>query len=122
MMSLETIRFINSQIAFDAAVNARKPFVPENGDELRRVLRGNKTRIPNLGSYCPTGWERVDGEDALWFVDKTGLGKRSEPALTVADFINLAADYVDANPGVGIAVCEEGPFQVYVGAYRRVKN
>jgi hypothetical protein len=75
--------------------------------------------FPNLGSLEPDGWERTD---ALWFVDKTGYGHDGEAALTVEQFKRELRHYVHENPGHGFAITEEGEFQVYVSAFRRVMS
>ena len=63
--------------------------------------------IPFLGSYVPEGWYI---ENAL-FVDSSGLGEPTEPALTTAQFLQRL------EVGKGYAIIESGPFQVYVGVF-----
>jgi hypothetical protein len=48
-----------------------------------------------------------------FFVDKSGFGKPSEPALTLEEFVRVM------RPGYYYAVVEEGEFQVKVGVFSR---
>ena len=80
-----------------------------------RLITGRRFRFPSLGYLEPDGWEKTD---QTWFVDKTGHGHDWEPALTVEQFKRELRGYIGTNPGRGFAITEEGPFQVYVTAFR----
>jgi hypothetical protein len=114
MMSLTAIVALNEEIAVKAAQEGRLPFVPVGPDDVDRWAT---FPFPNLGPYEPAGWEQTE---TSWFVDKTGVGYPSEPALTVAQFKNELRRYIAENPGHGFAITEEGPFQLYVSAFRRI--
>ena len=114
MMSPETIRALNEQAAAEAAEKQRVPFVPDGPDDAERWP---PFPFPNLGDHRPPGWEITDGS---FFVDKTGLGRPTEVALTVERFRNLLRDYIAENPGHGFAITEEGPFQLVVSAMKKV--
>ena len=91
MMDLDTIREFQADAAAEAAKRKKVPYLMETSDV------GNidsLKRIPNLGTYLPKGWERVDatsfGHDngsgagsvddvPYYFVDKTGWGGEGEP-------------------------------------------
>jgi hypothetical protein len=110
MMSPATIAELCRRQARTASRNKLLPLLVEtedkqSGDRLARHLRG----IPNIGSYRPTGWTLV----ATHFVDKTGLGRRDEPALTFVQFLGVV------QVGYGYAIIEEGPFQAVIGEFER---
>lgn len=128
MMDLQTIREFQAEAAAQAARNKLEPYLAE-ADDVGRLDR--LRRIPNLGTYLPTGWARVDassfGHDngrgagsvdgvPYYFVDKSGFGTPCEPALTARQF----ADRV--KPGYGYAIVEEGQFQVGIGMFKRLPN
>lgn len=114
MMSLEAILALNAQIAIDACIRNSWPYVPSHPIE---VNYWPPIPFPVLGNYVPDSWEQTEQS---WFVDKTGCGEEWEPALTVEQFKMELRAYIAANPGHGFAITEEGEFQVYVAAFRRV--
>ncbi len=64
-------------------------------------------------------WEEVPDQDR-WFIDSSGFGSESEPALTIPTFRRELAAYVREHPDHGFGLDGVGQFQVYVRAYRRV--
>lgn len=114
MFSLETIHHLNDEIAVEAAEEGLVPYVPFDADE---VDYWPPIPFPNVGYLEPDGWEKTD---QTWFVDKTGHGHTWEPALTVEQFKRELRTYIGTNPGHGFAITEEGPFQVYVTAFRQI--
>lgn len=109
MMSLETIRALTREVAREAAEEHRTPLVPYG--DVEETIRG----IPNLGAYRPKGWRLVK----RLFVDKSGLGSESEPAMTFRAFCAWVTDHLDKEYGYGLI--EEGQFQAYVGVFRRTE-
>lgn len=102
---------------------------PPHRELLAEGVRG----IPFMGRYAPSNWEIVPRDELAvpvslgggrlrWlscngdyvFVDTSGFGTKSEPALTADEFVELVA----ANPLLGWAIAEVGQFQAVVGAYR----
>ena len=67
-------------------------------------------KCPNFGDYLPKNWEMSDE----YFVDNSGFGSESEPALTPNQFINRV------RKGFGYAISGEGQFQVYIKEFKRV--
>jgi len=114
MMSLETIIALNNQIADEAIRNDLAPFVPD-GPEATDDWP--PFPFPNLG-HVPDGWQVAE----QFFVDKTGLGRSSEPALTVDQFRSSVHDHIMDHPEHGYAIIEEGPFQVIVAALQRTRR
>ena len=114
MMSLEQIVALNAKIAAEARQAGTEPYVPRCADEVDDYP---PFPFPNLGQV-PTGYEVTD----RFFVDKTGLGRSSEPALTIEQFRTLLYDHITDHPDHAFAIVEEGPFQVVVGALRRVRE
>jgi hypothetical protein len=112
MMSIEVLIAVNNEIAQEAARRGLVPYVPVSADEVRSPFT-----FPNIGTLKPRGWRKTG---QTWFVDKTGHGLESEPALTWAQFRSRLAGYLLRHPSHGFAVVEEGEFQVVVAAFRKV--
>ena len=113
MMSLHAIVAINNEIAVQAAERTLVPYVPFNVDEVDRYP---PIPFPNLGCLKPDGWKKTGQH---WFVDKTGHGLPSEPALTCEQFKRQLRGYILRHPRHGFAITEEGEFQAVVSAFRR---
>lgn len=132
MMSVATIREISREAAKQAEERGDVPFVFDDYD-LGAMEVGNMEpirSIPNLGTFLPHGWDRVDIESeglptrkvvsdgaeghGAYMVDKTGMGDLREPALTVGEFLSVL------RAGYGYAIVEEGQFQVMIGVFREV--
>ena len=112
MMSLATIQAESRRAAAKAAQAKKTPFIVKAEDLTAWKATLKTERIPKLpfpfiGSYVPKGWEKT-GE---FFVDASGFGSESEPALTIPQFIN------QLTAGSGYAITEAGQFQVYIGEY-----
>jgi hypothetical protein len=99
MMSYRAIQYENERHTREA-VGARPQIAQVDGQIDRVPYVGYKKRVPG---FKPVG--------KPLFVDKTGWGSGSEPALTFDQF----QKHVRA--GFGYAVVEEGEFQVYVQEY-----
>ncbi len=63
-------------------------------------------------------WEEVNQDP--WFVDSSGFGKASEPAITIEQFREQLLEYVREHPDHGFGLSGVGPFQVHVSAYQRI--
>lgn len=113
MMSLEVLQVVNNEIAQEAAKKGLVPYVPISAEEV-----DNPFSFPNIGSLEPRGWRKTD---ANWFVDKTGHGLESEPALTWRQFRRQLAGYLLRHPSHGFAITEEGEFQVVVSAFQKAR-
>jgi len=121
MMSLSTIKDIQAHAAYEAAQEGMVPLVVEYPEDARG--------IPFLGEYVPAGWriatwvemtgiprnvyQASDDDEVILFVDKSGFGSASEPALTLDELTS----YMARNPGLGWAIYDEGQFQLNVRAY-----
>ncbi len=70
--------------------------------------------FPTLGDV-PDGWEQLE----TFWVDHTGCGKASEPALTIDQFRTLLYDHVADNPDDSYAITCVGQFQLTL---RRVRS
>lgn len=135
MMSLQQINEMSRKAEERAKARNSHPrqvgtYMAENHDRLAKHMRG----LPFIGRYIPDNFELVQrqeiaesrhvGPDRLasmacdepyLFVDSSGFGSMSEPALTFPEFIDL----VKANPSYAYAIVEAGQFQVVVGVYRK---
>ncbi len=126
MMSLQQIRQISYEAAQAAARDRLEPFVLEEEDRESVAVGEVVSEIPFLGTYVPEGWKRHMLEDApgvymgdnagagAYFVDATGMGDPSEPALTLPAFARLY------EAGYGYGIVEAGPFQVKIGVFERI--
>jgi hypothetical protein len=114
MMGLDVIRYMNEDIAAEAARYGLVPYVPWDAAEVEGWQR---CPLPNLGYHEPSGWEQTE---KTWFIDKTGVGLESEPALTWQQFRRQLSQYVAAHSGHGFGIVEEGEFQCVIAAFRPV--
>lgn len=130
MISPEQMRSMQNEAARRAKSAKRIPLLVEQHDlgMLHEHFRG----IPNFGDYRPATWEEVHArdlagderysrgyagdDDQYLFVDKTGWGSPSEPALTFGQFCQWASE---RGAGYGYAMIEEGQCQVVVGVFKR---
>ena len=112
MMSLEVIQYVNNDIARRAARHNLVPYVFNGPTE---VDESQQFPLPNLGYYGPPGWQQVES----WFVDKTGVGRDGEPALSQRQFKEVLRNYILQHPTHGFAIVEESEFQVVIGAFAR---
>lgn len=119
MMSLATIRALSAEVAQEAAVEERRPFVPTKCDFAVWGAERKGINIPHFGDYVPDGWERRD-EETWWFVDKSGFGADDEPALSLDQFLGRLEAYMETHPDHGVAVVQEGQFQLYVAPFIRL--
>ena len=114
MWSLEILEAINAKIAAEAEQDGKVPYHPSDPEEIESMP---PFPFPNLGQI-PDGYEETE---SFW-VDKTGLGRSSEPALTVEQFRSLLYDHVTENPDDCYAITEEGQFQLVISALRRIRS
>jgi hypothetical protein len=116
MMSQAYIQELSRKAAYRAAREHRIPFAPDiSSGDFKPNVENFIHHIPNLGSYVPKGWAKVDD----WFVDSSGFGADDEPALSLKQFLKKAEEEMIAHPETGFAITETGQFQVYVGVFRR---
>ncbi len=110
MMSPSYIAELSRQAARKAAREKKYPLLVEQGDIDACHLLLERGQLPHLGipfigDWRPRGYKPV-GEPL--FVDSSGFGSASEPALTQREFVaRLRAGYA-------YAVIEAGQFQCYV--------
>lgn len=124
MMSLSCIRDMANEAGQAAEQAAKEPAIFTAG-EIARGNVGMLRKIPNLGTYLPQGWSRVElesghgvysGDNAgfgAYMVDSCGFGRAGEPALTIGEFID------QLKPGLGYGIVECGQFQIKIGAFAR---
>lgn len=109
MMSLETIEEEARLAGEEAEVEGKEPYFLANEESKQDFP---PFPFPNLGSYCPEGWEEVD----RLFVDKLGSVEQTpEMFLHGCASIRQLIDWLDV--GYGYAIVEEGEFQLYVGKF-----
>lgn len=114
MMDLGTIRRLSSDAGRRAKRNRVRPWHPEAFADINLRYMQEHSVIPFLGDYVPKGWEKTDVE---WFVDMSGFGSPSEPALTIERFVECLKEHFATHPTAGYALTEQGQFQGYVSAY-----
>lgn len=127
MMHPDQIREFQRDAAVHAAAEKQAPFMawPEDVGKIDIAKK-----LPFIGHYLPEGWALIDpdvlkpnrtryvsgkiGDIPGIFVDASGFGLTTEPAMTLGEFANWIV------PGFGYAVTEVGQFQVTVHVYRQV--
>jgi hypothetical protein len=117
-MSTEYINQLNREAARRAAREGLYPYTPEDED-LCSIADFTSTfckALPNLGNYIPAGWRKDENE---LFVDSSGFGSESEPALTLRSLRNKVKELKATDSSVGFALVDCGQFQVYIGVYHR---
>jgi hypothetical protein len=112
MMGHAEIRYQSTLAAVRAAKERKAPYTPWPQDLASLDAFQRSVRVPFLGDYLPDGWKRSERDDA--FVDTSGFGSESEPALTQDGLRQWM------RPGYGYAVTEAGQFQAYVAEYEKV--
>lgn len=110
MMSLETIIALSNERAEQAAQDELEPYQPFNEQEIDNYPA---FPFPNIGSYEPIGWNRVD--DLL--CDSSGFGSPNEPAYTINQLIAYIREHLAQ--GYAYAIIEEGQFQIVLGVFTR---
>jgi len=105
MYDLATIKALNQEASKKAKKEGRTPFLIESEEDKERIRE-----IPSIGSHIPKGWVLVQ----RFFVDKSGLGAKDEPALTFHQFLEKV------RIGFGYAIIDEGQFQVYIGEFKNI--
>lgn len=101
MMSLEQIEYENKQAEDIAKAYSKQPYVAVVDADT--YVRSS----PFIGNYKPIGWKQID----VHFVDNSGFGSPSEPALTFEQFVSKV------KKGHGYAIIETGQFQVHIAEF-----
>ena len=133
MMDIDTIVALNKKAGNKAKRDGIKPTTFEEKTLDVDDLRG----IVNLGNYVPKGWKRLDVNKFVmkWelpyshkilnkgglFVDSSGFGQPSEPALTIDQLISLMAKLLSNKPSLGFGIVSEGQFQITIGVFENVR-
>lgn len=75
--------------------------------------------FPNLGTFAEHYDETME-EVQTFFVDSSGFGSESEPALTQDQFHEELKKLIDQHPeGLHIGISGQGYFQVYITAWKK---
>ena len=104
MFSLEYIQALQDENTKKARKQGLTPYIAktDHDPEVRRCSF--------LAYYLPEGYELTDRQ---FFVDNSGLGGDTEPALTFEGFLR------EVKKGYGYAIFEAGEFQICIREYRR---
>jgi len=103
MYSLETIKSMQDEHTVEAKRLKLKPYIAKlDGDT-------EVFKMPFMGYYLPKGFEATDNR---YFVDNSGFGSESEPALTARQFLTKVKQ------GLAYGIYEAGQFQVYIQEYK----
>ena len=107
MMSLDTIAALERQAAERARGAQLEPYLIQHADEVAAFRENRRFPFPSIGSYVPPGWLLVE----RYFFAKDGCG----------DGLALGGEELceRLKPGFAYAIVEEGPFQAYIGEFRR---
>ena len=102
---------MNSERGYHARHKGLRPRVPTTEDRVAFAAgEFGGYLFPNIGDYIPKDWDLIE----TYFVDNSGFGLSSEPALTQMVFAHKLANRPAEH---GYAVVETGQFQVYVGEF-----
>ena len=118
MYSLGTSIAMNNRVTGEAIRKGKLPQIIRRPEELDTMT---PFPFPSIGNYEPEGWTPLD----IWFVDSTGGGRGSEPALTLDAFKRAMKECLAEHGGfqegkpIGFAIIEEGEMQVHVQAFRK---
>jgi hypothetical protein len=112
---LDVIRRMSEQAGERARQYNKMPYHPENDEEIDLW---HAFPFPQLGVYCPDGWE--EDEETRWLCDSTGMGLPNEPAHTADQLKKAVKSYLKEHPHAGFAIVENGQFQVVVSAFNPV--
>lgn len=109
MHGLETIKALNAKAGRQARLRNSKPTIVEPN--------GNVSGVPFLGDACDDLDAIAERVDTL-FVDLSGFGSPSEPALTQGQFIGRLHELADDHGILMVALEEQGQFQGHVGVWK----
>ena len=105
MLGLKQFIELNEEVTEQAEQDCLEPREAIcNGDETIKYC-------PKLGNFIPKGFELVQS----YFVDNSGFGSDSEPALTFEQFLKKV------KKGRFYAIGEEGQLQLYINEYKKTK-
>lgn len=114
------IKHQSDRAARRAARDNKQPYV---FFDVREVTSGCPPfPFPLLGGHTPSGWLQFLDEDL--FVDISGHGRPSEPALTIDELKKQLVHLLEANKDetLGFAFSEAGQFQAHLRVFKRVKE
>ena len=89
-----------------------KYYINTEGNKMKIAKQDgeNLVDIPSINVEDYPEWELVEE----LFVDSSGFGQESEPALTIEQFYN------QIKKGLGYGVIDAGQFQVHVGVFEKI--
>ena len=128
MMSLETIQEMNREAAAQNARLNRRPLLMEDFDWTDAAAKIQTGIAPNFGfphmapeyvdEYYPNEFEVVD----TLFCDKGGfsLFDAGGPALSINAMVQKGIALTTEHGALFWTIHDEGQFQIYISAYRRV--
>jgi hypothetical protein len=129
MMSPQLIQQLSDEAAYKAAREGKTPLVIWSAEK-------DLPSIPFLGSHVPSGWralmwdelplmprntyESKGGLPAYFMVDASGMGSDWEPALTFEQLVAYVQSvYAATKQTLGLAIVEQGQFQIVVQWYEK---
>ena len=111
MHSLEQIKAMNAEAAKNHEEEGREPVVLDHADEF------GIEPVHHLGDACAHYDDKHERLDTL-FIDISGMGSPSEPALTEAQLKKKLADLISEHGPVMIALEEVGQFQGHLAVWK----
>lgn len=114
MFSLEQIKAMNADAGILARGKRLKPFELKEESQLDDMP---PFPFPNFGDKADDMDEQYERVDSL-FVDSSGFGSPSEPALTLDQFTEKLREIVREHGIVFLAIESTGQFQIYVGVWK----
>jgi len=130
MMSLETIKEMNREAAAENARLNRRPLLMEDfdwADAAEKIEQGSAPffGFPHMApeyvdEYYPNEFEVVD----TLFCDKGGLSlfDAGGPALSINDMVQRGIALTTEHGALFWTIHDEGQFQIYISAYRKING
>ena len=114
MWGLETIRSMNAEAGAAARAKRLKPFRLVGVEQIDDMP---PFPFPNLGDEADQMDEEYERVDSL-FVDSSGFGSPSEPALTATQLEAKLRELFAAHGELLLAIESVGQFQLHVGVWK----
>lgn len=90
-------------------------------EELDEMMENQRFPIPNI-THILGEEEKINNaleHVACLFVDKSGFGIPSEPALTLDQFVKAVSELIEEHKtDLHLAITSEGMFQIYIDVWK----
>lgn len=116
MMGLETLRRVNAEATMKARAQRAKPLLLVSKDDVEDIFEKHRKRIPYVGGDCEK-FDKKHPRLETFFVDISGFGSPSEPAMTMNHLQRKLTEMVEEHGSIYIAAEEMGEFQGHLAVW-----